>query len=273
MRGVSRVPWRSLALTLLALACAACGNDAFNAAPHDGGADAAPATDAATGDAGGIDAGDPLLASDTFSRNIAGTFGVADVGGAWSVPGGASSSSFAVDGTEGTIVIGAAGQAREAWLAAVTTDDADVELTTWIDKAPTGAGFYVELAGRRVNETNAYRGVLIFRSDGTVTCSLAYDPGSVTIAQADTGLTASPGERLRARFQASGRSPTRLRIKVWKTAAAEPTGWTLDKTDDTASLQVAGTVGVYAYLSGSATTAPVTASIDDFLARVTSRVP
>jgi hypothetical protein len=53
-------------------------------------------------------------------------------------------------------------------------------------------------------------------------------------------------------------------MKVWRDGTAEPTGWMLSQTDNTAALQKAGAVGVHSYLSGSATNAPIKAQFGRF---------
>jgi hypothetical protein len=63
-----------------------------------------------------------------------------------------------------------------------------------------------------------------------------------------------------------GTTTTTLRLKVWPSTAAEPAAWQVTSTDTTASLQGAGSVGLIAYLSGSATNAPLVARFDDFSA-------
>jgi PKD repeat protein len=55
-------------------------------------------------------------------------------------------------------------------------------------------------------------------------------------------------------------------VKVWKEGTAEPADWQLTATDNTASLQVPGGVGLLTYLSGSSTSAPETASFQSFSA-------
>jgi hypothetical protein len=60
-----------------------------------------------------------------------------------------------------------------------------------------------------------------------------------------------------------GSTTTTLRAKIWKTGTSEPSAWRLTSTDTTASLQTAGSVGFYSYLSGSATSGPVTLIVQD----------
>jgi hypothetical protein len=83
---------------------------------------------------------------------------------------------------------------------------------------------------------------------------------TVTLA----GGTLAANNTLMIRFQATGANSTTLRAKVWRSGDAEPTAWTTTTTDSTAALQSAGAVGVYGYLSGSATNSPVTAKFDSF---------
>ena len=71
---------------------------------------------------------------------------------------------------------------------------------------------------------------------------------------------------LRIRLQTSGTGTTNLATKVWRQGAAEPAAWLLTRTDTTAALQAPGAVGLVVYLSGSSTNAPMTATVDDFVA-------
>jgi hypothetical protein len=81
-----------------------------------------------------------------------------------------------------------------------------------------------------------------------------------------TDVVPTATDTLRIRMQANGTGTTTLNAKVWKAAATEPAAWQLARTDTTPALQSAGGVGVWVYLSGSATNAPVTASVDNLSA-------
>jgi hypothetical protein len=70
------------------------------------------------------------------------------------------------------------------------------------------------------------------------------------------GLTYTPGMELNVRVQVAGTGTTQLAATVWAVGSAEPVTPTVSRTDTTAELQAAGSVGVTAYLSGSAV-APV----------------
>ena len=73
-----------------------------------------------------------------------------------------------------------------------------------------------------------------------------------------------PPEVFRVRFQVSGTGATQLAAKVWKDGTAEPVSWLLQATDPTAVLQAPGSIGIWMYLSGTATQFPMVMSMDDF---------
>ena len=78
------------------------------------------------------------------------------------------------------------------------------------------------------------------------------------------GLTVSPGDQLRVRFQVSGTTTTTLLAKVWRSGTAEPASWLLTTTDATpAALQGAGDLGVLVYVSGSWTGTLPAISLDN----------
>ena len=63
-----------------------------------------------------------------------------------------------------------------------------------------------------------------------------------------------------------GTSPTTIRMRAWADGTAEPTTWQYTRTDSTASLQAAGSVGVRAYLAAGATNGPILVTFDDLRA-------
>ena len=81
-----------------------------------------------------------------------------------------------------------------------------------------------------------------------------------------TGLTHLAGSFIRVRAQFSGASPTTIRIRAWADGTTEPSTWTYTATNSAATLQVAGGVGLRAYLGGAATNAPLLVTLDDLLA-------
>jgi hypothetical protein len=121
------------------------------------------------------------------------------------------------------------------------------------------------VVGRQVG-TAYYQARLRYLVGGTVRIELM-NGGTTLIGFADLpGLTVAAGQSLTIRAQFVGTNPTTIRARVWPTGTAEPSTWPATITDSTAALQVAGSVGVETYLSGSATNAPVTVRFEDFVA-------
>jgi hypothetical protein len=142
------------------------------------------------------------------------------------------------------------------------------------DKVGTGNGVYLFTVGRRVSGAGDYRLQTRLRSDGLVGVSiLRVDAAGVqTVIKSEVTVASYhfvAGDKLNVRFQVTGTSPTTLRAKVWPAALTEPATWLVTGTDSTAGLQVPGSVGFIAYLSGSGTNAPITASFSYLYVRPT----
>jgi hypothetical protein len=153
-----------------------------------------------------------------------------------------------------------------ARLDAVSAVNTDTVVEVAFDKPATGGGIYVTTVGRRV-DTAEYRGTARLQSNGTVQALVVRRVGATDtylgVVNAVPGLTPAVGASVSSRFEVTGTNPTTLRLKLWPTGTPEPTTWTLTATDAIASLQAAGSIGVNAYLSGSATNAPVVATFDN----------
>ena len=206
------------------------------------------------------------VAADAFGRTLVSGFGTADVGGAWTLGGG--NANFSVSGGAGRISA-TAGASRTASLDAVQRSAVDVSTSMSFDKAQTGGGTWVALVGRRINATNDYRVKLKLAASGAVTAQLVRNIAGVeTVISTTTvpGLTYSAGDVVKVRLQVEGTGTTQLRAKVWAGNAAEPASWLLQGSDTTAALQAPGAVGLWMYLSGTATTTPMVMSVDDFTA-------
>jgi PKD repeat protein len=209
-----------------------------------------------------------LLAQDSFTRNVAAGWGTADMGGPWTT---SNAANFSVGGGVGSLKMATAGSGPSIFLNGVSSTKTDVQVTVTTDKAATGGGIYLYVVGRRVTGTGDYRVKVHLLASGAVGLSVirTSSTGAETalISEATVvGLTYAPGTALRIRLQVTGVSPTTVRAKVWLLAGTEPTAWAATATDVTAGLQVAGSVGLMGYLSGTATNSPVVAKFDDFQA-------
>ncbi|MFD5277259.1 PKD domain-containing protein [Pseudarthrobacter sp. NPDC058362] len=205
-----------------------------------------------------------VLAADAFGRSATGGWGTADTGGAWTVAGG--NTNFAVNNGSGAATLGAAGASRSAFLEDVSTAAFDGRITLSADKVANGGGMFASLLGRRVS-SNDYRAKVKIAGNGAVSLYLTrvVNNAETTIAGPlnISGLTMAASDPLVLRLRLEGTGPTAVSGKVWRASGAEPTTWQLTVNDSTAALQAAGAMGVVAYLSGSATNAPVVMRFDD----------
>lgn len=193
----------------------------------------------------------PVLASDAFGRTVASGWGTADVGGAWTTRFGAAADT-SVTGSSGRIVI-AAGQTRLQDLAATPVLDAVIQTTFQPADAPSTGGSYVGLNARRTSGGDSYQVRAWLRSDGTVWL-VTQRGGTVLDATAVANTTWKAGDTFTLTAEVSGSPTTTIRARIWKAGTTEPTTWLLTSTDTTAALQQAGTLGVSASRSSSATT-------------------
>ncbi|MEP6856561.1 MAG: hypothetical protein ABJA33_13880, partial [Pedococcus sp.] len=209
-----------------------------------------------------------VIAADAFSRTLGSGWGGADTGGAWTFNG--SASNLSVGSGTGKIRL-PAGSGPWLALAGVSSSSTDLSASVVLDKVPTGSGEYVSLTGRRVTTAGDYRAKLRYTSNGALSLSLqrTTTSGAETAIAGETiipGITVAAGDKVLLRVQVTGTSPTTVRARTWKSGTSEPGTWQKSVTDATPGYQVPGGVGLYLYLSGGATNAPITAAIDDFTA-------
>ncbi|MET0977080.1 MAG: PKD domain-containing protein [Leifsonia sp.] len=204
--------------------------------------------------------GPTVYATDAFGRTTSSGLGTADVGGAWTVTGGAAN--FSV-GSGAANLKAPLGATLTGYLNGVSTTDSEVRVQLGIDKTPTGTGTYASVYGRTVG-TGTYGAKLRFYPTGAVT--LQASGGAAIVLP---GLTYVAGDQLQVRVQVTGTSPTTTRAKVWRVGELEPAAWQVTATDSTAAMQVAGGVAIQLFLPTSATNAPVTGRFDNLFATST----
>lgn len=292
---MTRQKIRATLAVLVALSLGGCSllvdiDPDVSSSPADGGSDASPRDDAnatgstdgasEAGDAGDLtDAGDagtdaclPPIASDSFTREVMGGFGTADVGGAWKA---SSTTNTKVLADVGLIIM-PAGSGAEVALEQISIRDVDAMVTMMFDKqsmpgdAGDGGEFYAHLIGRRTN-AGLYSVFVYVTNQNTLRLHARrdVDGSSTTMAQSSEipGITNTPGMRLRLRARFEGASPTRIRGRVWREGSKEPDGWAIDTVDSAPALQVSGGLGLQGYLSSRAPNGPVMLAVDDFVAR------
>lgn len=201
-----------------------------------------------------------VLAEDAFARTVAGGWGSATTGGAWTPSSAASSSVGSGTGS----LAHAAGTTRRALLSSVSASRVDVRATVALDKAPAGGATVAGVVGRQVGSA-FYQARVRFLVGGAMRLEVM-NGGATLIGWADLTGTYAAGQRIIVRMEVTGASPTTLRAKAWPQGGTEPALWQVSVTDATAGLQGAGSVGVESYISASAANAPVIVSYDDFRA-------
>ena len=203
-----------------------------------------------------------VLAADAFNRSVSTGWGSADTGGAWSLV--TSGSNFAVTGGAGAMRM-AAGSGPAAYLNGVSARDVDLSTSFSYDKPGSGGGIYTSAIVRRIG-TSDYRVKVRVTATATTLALVRTVSGTETTLSSETvsGLVVGAGDVLNVRLEATGNGTTTLRTKIWRGGTTEPGTWNLTSTDTTASLQAAGGTGIYNYLSGSATNAPITIRVADF---------
>ncbi|MFE7845374.1 PKD domain-containing protein [Microbacterium sp. NPDC057407] len=207
---------------------------------------------------------DAFVAKDDFERSVAAGWGTAVTGGAWGTAPG-----FSVADGAGKVTL-AAGQTRSNLLTGVNAQNVDARLVFSTDKVANGGGVHFNYL---VHKTAAgdYRMKLRVSSAGVVQVSISKVVGStetIITNRTLTGYTHAAGSKLRLRLQATtAGGATTLTAKAWADGATEPVDWFVTATDAQAELQGPGQIGVLAYLSGSATNAPLVVSVDDLEVR------
>ena len=205
------------------------------------------------------------IAADDFGRTVAIGWGSADVGGSWTT---SSASNFAVSNGTGSVTFKTTGSGPAIYLNSASTSDADLQFTFAPDKAATGGGYYLTSVGRRVANVGEYRAKVHVLAGGSVRVALTFSSStnleSTIVAEAIVpNLSVSAGDVVQVRFQASGTSSTSLRAKVWKVGVTEPATWIVSTIDARAGMQTSGGVGLWTYLSSTATNAPLVLGIDN----------
>ncbi|WP_217993970.1 hypothetical protein, partial [Bacillus sp. AFS001701] len=79
---------------------------------------------------------------------------------------------------------------------------------------------YCTSHARRVG-ADGYRSRVVVAANGAVTVQLQRT--TTILVNVPTSLMVAAGDKLHVRTEATGTSPTTLRVKVWKVGSAEPT--------------------------------------------------
>jgi PKD repeat protein len=207
-----------------------------------------------------------VFAADTFGRTVNNGLGAAETGGSWTTTGGASL--FKVNGSGANLTMNVQGAGPTAFLNTVSAEDVLATVDVAFDKVPPTGGTYTSLAVRRIG-TSDYRVTVKFLPTGAAV-TLFRVVNNVQTSLGTTNISTmryAVGDVFRIQLKADTTAgTTALSAKVWKSTVAEPAAAQVTGSDSTAALQAPGGVGFQAYLSGSATNAPVVATFDNLSA-------
>lgn len=180
------------------------------------------------------------LGSDSFSRvEPAGSWGNADVGGAWALTG----NDYSVNGSKGLITFSANTSSRFAFLNTGSINF-DVQTDVTFENSVLTGLLRGGVIGRAIDNGTNYLASIDVTPTGVV--SLTIDKrvsSSLTVlgTQIIGGLSGGDGATLTVRFVGYG---IFLRAKVWKTGTPEPSSWAIETTDSSIT---AGTLsGIFA---------------------------
>ncbi len=192
-------------------------------------------------------------AQDAFSRSVSNGWGSISTGGTYRLAG--DSVDFDVNGSSGTIAL-AAGATRAASLPSTLIRDASASVRLRTDRLASGSGAFGYIAVRQSTDGRTeYRLKVRLSPSRTVHLQAIRVVNGIESSigsEVATGLTHSAGAYIRVRFNVTGSNATSLKGRAWPDGQVEPTTWNVQVADSTLGLQVAGSVGLRAYQSGSA---------------------
>ncbi|MFD7438142.1 NlpC/P60 family protein [Streptomyces sp. NPDC059861] len=198
--------------------------------------------------------------ADDFGRTLQDSWGNSPGGGSWSTLGPADPDYSVLPGT-GVIALTTDYASRHATVRDGEITDVDVRSVARFDKVPVGQACSYALSFGYQDTHNNYRARLSFLTTGTVELRVEKEvadtvtqlTSAVTLA---TGVPAGTDWTIRVRREGS-----RIRVKAWRSAAAEPSGWATDVTDATFGK---GRVGLRALANDGCTNLPVRLLVGHF---------
>ncbi|CAL9504208.1 hypothetical protein [Streptomyces sp. enrichment culture] len=198
-------------------------------------------------------------AADAFQRTVAGGWGTADTGQAWTTSGGPATD-YAVGAGVGTHTMTSTNLSRRSLLAQPSADfDLMVDVATSV--LSTGGFQSGGLIARAVDSNNLVQARLEFTTSQTIVLTLRKRlAGAETVLGTYTlPLTHTAGTYYRLRFQGQGSA---LRTRAWRVGTEDPVTWQVTATDT--ALAAAAEMGVRSILSSANTNASPVVRYDSF---------
>jgi len=207
--------------------------------------------------------GAALLASSSFGRSSAASWGVAEKGGVWStyVPRGAAA-------------LVTAGQARFQSLPAANSAEAVLKAVSGLDTdatavfgVPSGVTTYTALEVRHQASGDTYRARLEVSPNGSAAINVTRVRNKVEVSLGAVAVpfTVSSAAATHVELQVAGTTAVTVSARAW-TGSTVPTKWLISRTDSSSSrIASPGAVGIWQYAS-SRNHVPVTTTFDNVTA-------
>jgi RHS repeat-associated protein len=201
-------------------------------------------------------------ASDAFNRTLSGSWGTADIGGAWS----GTDSTFSVTPGAGKVTLSSATN-KNANLTSVSARDTETLVKLNVNKLASGGTTVAWVALRRQSSSTYYSAQVTFNTNQTIGLSFVRTSNNTntTIGSGTASPTHAITDSYWLRIQISGTTQTNGKLRLWKDGTTEPTTWTVNSTDNSTptALRGNGHVGVRFQKSGSGGL-PVVGSFSSF---------
>lgn len=209
------------------------------------------------------------IAADFFTPQAGSGWGDADLGGTWTAVGGSSlADERSISNGAGTFVA-RPGRSTQAVLRGASATDVSLR-TTFSLPTPSGGAVYHGLAARVQSDGSEYRVRYVARPDGSAVLSTSKFASGQETYLGDRPVTGLSGQPVMVTMSVTGGSPTRIVATASAATSATPAAQS-DVSDTTAPITAAGTVGLWTYLSGTAS--PLTVSTTSFVATRPSQAP
>ncbi|MFI9824408.1 hypothetical protein ACIHFC_28750 [Streptomyces sp. NPDC052013] len=189
---------------------------------------------------------------DTFGRTVAGGWGIADSGEAWTVVG--TAADYSVGGGV-AVASQPAVSIAHLTLQAAPSADVDMYLDVGSSALATGGSLMTGPCARMVDNATFYMARVEITAAGAILLTIRRRVAGVEV-QVGSGftspLTHAAGVFYRVRFQVIGSS---LKAKIWLASAAEPDLWQIEATDT--AITAANSVGTRSFRNTGNTNAGV----------------
>jgi len=205
------------------------------------------------------------VAEDSFTRQASGSWGSADVGGAYNLTR-AATTDVGTSGSQAYEVLKTGAEVTARLQSAIDTDIAISDTLSFSSATDTAYDIQHRWNARQQADGSGYSGRIRITSDGSASLGLTRVNGSTStwLGGATVPTMFEPGQSIRTEFEVGGGTTVGIKMRAWAVGSPVP-GWQTTFADTSANrITAAGWVGMTDY--ATMTTNPVTVSHDDLYA-------